>query len=74
MGGDEEIDYESPDQLCHTGHEAFIADLAKVWKNVGKHSMSSAHLYVRFGTLPSAKSDAEVFAQEFAGRSRVLGI
>ncbi len=58
IGGAEEIDYDSPDQLCHTGHDAFIADLAKVWKNVGKHSVAGAHLYVRFGTLPSAKSDA----------------
>jgi hypothetical protein len=59
MGGDEEIDYDSPAQLCHTGHDAFIADLAKVWKNVRKHSIEGAHLYVRFGTLPSAKSDAK---------------
>jgi len=59
LGGDDEIDYGSPPQLCHTGHDAFIADLAKVWKNVGKHSADGAHLYVRFGVLPSAKSDAK---------------
>lgn len=59
MGGSEEIDYDSLDQLSHTGHDAFIADLAKVWRNVGKHSIDGAHLYVRFGTLPSAKSDAK---------------
>jgi hypothetical protein len=59
MGGADEIDYDSPAQLCHTGHDAFIADLAKVWKNVHKHSIEGAHLYVRFGTLPSAKSDAK---------------
>jgi hypothetical protein len=59
MGGPEDIDYESHDQLCHTGHEAFIVDLAKVWKNVHKHSKRGAHLYVRFGSLPSAESDAK---------------
>jgi hypothetical protein len=59
MGGVGEVDYDSIDQLCHTGHDAFIAGLAKVWMNVGKHSIEGAHLYVRFGTLPSAKSDAK---------------
>ena len=60
LGGGEVIDYDSPVQLCHTGHESFIADLARVWKNVRAHSRKGAHLHVRFGALPSAKSDAKV--------------
>jgi hypothetical protein len=59
VGGDEEIDYENDEQLSHTGHEAFIADLAKVWRNVRRYTNDGGHLYVRFGTLPSAKSDAK---------------
>lgn len=58
MGGEAEIDYQNDDQLCHRGHEAFVSDLAKVWTNVRNHSREDAHLYVRFGTLPSVKSDA----------------
>jgi hypothetical protein len=57
LGGDEHIDYETTNQLCHTGHDAFVADLAKVWANIHNHSKGRAHLYVRFGALPSAKSD-----------------
>jgi DNA methylase len=57
LGGDERIDYETTNQLCHTGHDSFVADLAKVWSNVHQHSKRNAHLYVRFGALPSAKSD-----------------
>jgi hypothetical protein len=57
LGGSDEVDYGSKDQLSHRGHEAFIADLAAVWRNVRKHSSNEAHLYVRFGALPSAKSD-----------------
>ena len=77
MGGPEEIEYDSPDQLCHTGHYAFIADLAKVWRNVGKHSIDGAHLYVRFGTLPSAKSDAQHLLKgslEEAGGWRLVSV
>jgi hypothetical protein len=59
LGGSEDVKYESGDQLCHSGHDAFIADLAKVWKNVRESSVDGAHLYVRFGALPSAKSDAK---------------
>lgn len=58
LGGESEIDYEADQQLCHSGQDAFVRDLAKVWKNLAKHSRDGAHLYVRFGTLPSVKSDA----------------
>jgi hypothetical protein len=57
LGGSEQIEYENPNQLCHTGHERFIGDLAKVWINIAKRAQDEAHLYVRFGSIPSAKSD-----------------
>jgi hypothetical protein len=59
LGGCEEIEYENENQLSHSGHDEFIADLAKVWINVREHSRDGAHLYVRFGTISSAKSDAK---------------
>ena len=57
LGGDEEIDYENTNQLCHGGHERFIEDLAQVWGNIGKRAQDEAHMYIRFGSIPSAKSD-----------------
>ena len=36
----------------------FIKDLAKVWAIIGKRAKGEAHLYVRFGSIPSVKSDA----------------
>ena len=70
VGGPEEIVYDNHGrQLCHNGHDAFIADLAKVWKNVHNHSKRGAHLYVRFGTLPSAKSDAKDILSQSLERS-----
>lgn len=59
LGGETEIDYTTEDQICHSGQEAFVADLATVWKNVAKRCRKGAHLYVRFGVLPSVKSDAK---------------
>ena len=58
LGGDEQIDYENKNQLSHNGHECFISDLAKVWANISKRVEDDAHLYIRFGSIPSAKSDA----------------
>lgn len=57
LGGAEEVKYENPNQLCHTGQERFIGDLAKVWRNIAKRAQDEAHLHVRFGSIPSAKSD-----------------
>jgi hypothetical protein len=59
LGGEAEIDYENHNQLSHSGHESFISDLAKVWKTLGKRAQEEAHLYVRFGSIPSAKSDPQ---------------
>ena len=58
LGGDEEIDYENHNQLCHSGHERFIKDLSKVWSIIAKRAQDEAHLHVRFGSISSAKSDA----------------
>ncbi|MDE5441095.1 site-specific DNA-methyltransferase [Bradyrhizobium sp. CSA207] len=77
LGGDEEIDYENHNQLTHTGHERFIEDLAKVWSNVAKRAQDDAHLYVRFGSIPSAKSDARQIMKaslELAGDWKLLSV
>jgi hypothetical protein len=57
LGGSEKIDYSNENQLCHTGHQRFIEDLASVWSNIGKRARGEAHLYVRFGSISSSQSD-----------------
>jgi len=57
LGGDDEVDYENHNQLSHSGQDSFISDLAKVWSTLGRRAQAEAHLYVRFGSIPSAKSD-----------------
>lgn len=57
LGGPATLDYIDERQLRHSGHATFISELAKVWTNVHKASAEDAHLYVRFGAIPSCKSD-----------------
>jgi hypothetical protein len=64
LGGEAEVDYENHNQLSHSGHESFISDLAKVWKTLGKRAQGEGHLYVRFGSIPSAKSDPRKIVKE----------
>src|SRR5581483_3662065 len=77
LGGSEEVDYENDNQLCHTGHERFTRDLSKVWSNIAKRAQDEAHLYVRFGSIPSAKSDARVILKdslEEAGHWKLVSV
>jgi hypothetical protein len=77
LGGGEEIDYENHNQVCHSGHKRFIEDLAKVWSNIGKLAQDEAHLYIRFGSIPSAKSDAREIMKaslEAAGNWRLVSV
>lgn len=77
LGGDEVIDYENYNQLCHSGHEMFIEELAKVWRNIACRAQDEAHLYVRFGSIPSSKSDAQKLLKaslEEAGGWRLVSV
>jgi hypothetical protein len=60
LGGPEEIDYQVEDQVNHNGQIAFIKSLASVWKNLSKSESDDLHLHVRFGSVPSIKSDAKM--------------
>lgn len=58
LGGPESLFYDNTDQLNHNGQDSFISDLASVWENIDLQSDSdNLHLYIRFGSIPSAKSD-----------------
>ena len=59
LGGDEIVDYSAGSQIDHGGHEAFIHDLALVWKNIYKSKANDLNLYIRFGSVPSKLSDAK---------------
>jgi hypothetical protein len=75
LGGPEEIDYAAEEQLSHTGQDAFIEDLARVWKNLHGSTADDLDMHVRFGSVPSIKSDARrimVSSLEAAGGWRVV--
>lgn len=59
LGGPDTIDYSNHDQLNHNGQDAFITALASVWKNIKQSKSDNLDLYIRFGSVPSVKSDAK---------------
>lgn len=53
VGGPSDVAYDHERLIRHTSLNDFIADLARVWKNVAFVCDSGAHMVIRFGTLPS---------------------
>ncbi len=53
LGGPEKVDYSHNSQLKHWSEDAFISDLADVWKETAKNCNSQCNLIIRFGALPS---------------------
>lgn len=75
LGGPEEIDYVVDEQLSHNGQNAFIEDLSRVWKNLRGSTADDLDMYVRFGSVPSIKSDPKrilVSSLDAAGGWRVV--
>jgi len=59
LGGPEEIDYVAGEQISHNSEESFIKALASVWRNVRSSRSDGLDMYVRFGSVPSIKSNAK---------------
>jgi hypothetical protein len=57
LGGPDQVAYGNAQQLRHSGHRVFVTELSRVWTNAFHSSQKDAHLYIRFGAIPSAKSD-----------------
>ena len=62
LGGPPEIDYQTDVQISHSSHDDFVRDLARVWSHLKKKA-DGIHLYVRLGTIPSVKSNAQALFQ-----------
>ena len=58
LGGPETVDYHTGQQLDHNGQDTFVDELATVWKKLARSTAERVDLYVRFGSVPSTKSDA----------------
>ncbi|OON65496.1 DNA methyltransferase [Hymenobacter sp. CRA2] len=58
VGGPDHVTYGNANQLQHTGKAVFAESLGQVWANMARSTADSLHMYVRFGIIPSAKTDA----------------
>lgn len=61
LGGPSSVDYSLGEQLDHKTKESFASSMGKVWRNIHETSKSSEplHMYIRFGIIPSFKTDAK---------------
>src|ERR1700730_2923544 len=59
LGGPSTVDYSDPGDLPSSSPADFAAGLGRTWKNVAAKCSGGAHLYVRFGAIPSRLVDAK---------------
>lgn len=59
LGGPDYVDYSAGEQLDHGTKSAFVESLGEVWANMSRRGAPDLHMYVRFGSIPSAASDAK---------------
>ena len=59
LGGPDHVAYGQSEQLEHTGKETFAKSLGAVWKNMARTRSAQLDMYIRFGTIPSAKANAK---------------
>lgn len=57
VGGPPVVVYDKEKFIRHNSVSHFIEDIARVWKNTAMVCDSGAHLFIRFGTLPSLDKD-----------------
>jgi hypothetical protein len=63
LGGPETVAYGAGVQVAHSSHDEFAQSLGQVWANVARMTGGELDLYVRFGTIPSVRSDARELMQ-----------
>lgn len=63
LGGPERVVYGQSEQLEHTGKDVFAKSLGAVWKNMARTQEQELDMYIRFGVIPSAKSDAKALVR-----------
>jgi len=69
VGGPPVVVYDQERFIRHNSIEHFIEDLARVWKNTALVCDSGAHLFIRFGTLPSLSKEPASMLTESIHRS-----
>jgi hypothetical protein len=57
LGGPSNVDYSNDTQIDHNGKENFIKSLSQVWKNISSSKADDLHLFIRLGSLNSARSN-----------------
>ena len=64
VGGESVVNYNQHSQLAHGSELEFTNALSQVWKNITNVCSDGAHLIIRFGSLPSLKSDPALLLEK----------
>jgi hypothetical protein len=70
VGGSSVVHYSEREQLCHHSLNEFTLSLAGVWDRIGVLLVDDGRMYIRFGAIPSRKSDAREIMLNSLGCSR----
>ncbi|MEM9214713.1 MAG: DNA methyltransferase [Cyanobacteria bacterium P01_F01_bin.150] len=57
LGGPPYVEYGKTEQIQHTGKDVFAKSLGSVWQNMARTHHEDLNMYIRFGTLPSVKTN-----------------
>ncbi|WP_010626782.1 DNA methyltransferase [Halomonas sp. KM-1] len=63
LGGPDHVVYGKSVQLQHAGFESFAESLGKVWKNMARTTAAELDIHIRFGIIPSSKTDAKALVR-----------
>ncbi len=69
LGAAEDVEYDESQQIGSNTREAFVLQLAKVWRRVAGICVRGARLVVRFGALPSVEEDPTEVVRHSLARS-----
>jgi len=59
LGGPDHVTYTTGHQIHQGGKDVFAKSLGLVWRNIALSSSSNLHMYIRFGSIPSATVNAK---------------
>ncbi|MGZ8271707.1 MAG: DNA methyltransferase [Methylophilus sp.] len=72
LGGPDHLKYGNSKQIEHTNKEVFTESLGDVWKNMARTNAEKLHMYIRFGIIPSSKTDPKALIHSSLESSGVL--
>lgn len=69
LGGPPDVPYDQESSLSHDTADNFAQSLSEVWNQVGRRISPQGKMFIRFGAIPSRKSDPRSVVRESLKKS-----